>query len=166
MKNDEIKNELEKLKKELAAINNKKIDYSDYSDINVKDILNLIIEERERTNKMLEEISNKIRKLEAVIDSTFEDVSSNDQITIQQNEKEILLSETDTKIVNFIQERGMVTADDVKSYMGYKGKNAASSRLNRLYRDGLLLKYQLGHKVYYKIDAGKATTSLIITPPQ
>ena len=60
----------------------------------------------------------------------------------------------------------MVCADEVKTLMGYKGRNAACTRLNKLYKDGLLDRYQLGHKVYYKYDAGKTTNTLIISPPQ
>ena len=50
--------------------------------------------------------------------------------------------------------------------MSYKGRNAASARLNKLYRIGLLERFQLGHKVYYKFDAGKMASTLIVSPPQ
>jgi hypothetical protein len=60
----------------------------------------------------------------------------------------------------------MACAEDIKKHMSYKGKNAASARLNRLFKEGLLDRYQLGHKVYYKYDAGKTTKTLIVSPPQ
>jgi predicted transcriptional regulator of viral defense system len=78
------------------------------------------------------------------------------------------LSDIDAKIINFVQvqHNGMVCADEVREFMGYKGNNAACARLNKLYKDGLLDRFQLGHKVYYKFDAGKTTNTLIISPPQ
>ena len=57
-------------------------------------------------------------------------------------------------------------SEDIQKRMNYKGRNAASARLNKLYKQGLLERYQLGHKVYYKYNAGKATNPLIISPPQ
>jgi len=60
----------------------------------------------------------------------------------------------------------MACAEDIKREMNYRGRNAASARLNRLHKQGLLDRYQLGHKVYYKYDAGKTTNTLIVSPPQ
>ncbi len=162
----DITEELEKIKQELKAIKgNEQSNNYNKNELNMEQIISLIIEERERTNKMLEEITNKVRKLEELIETSDE----SDEIVVgnyNEEKKEILLSEVDTKIVEFVQNKGMVTADELKIYMNYKGKNAASARLNKLYKMGLLTKYQLGHKVYYKFDAGKATYSVIITPPQ
>ena len=63
-----------------------------------------------------------------------------------------------------IQVKGMACAEDIKNAMSYKGLNAASARLNNLFKRGILQRYQLGHKVYYKYDAGKTTNTLIISP--
>ena len=60
----------------------------------------------------------------------------------------------------------MLCADDIKEKLHYKGRNAACTRLNRLHKAGLLERHQLGHKVYYKYDAGKATKLLILSPPK
>lgn len=68
--------------------------------------------------------------------------------------------------MQIIQISGMSCADDIKKQMSYRGRNAASARLNRLYKIGLLERYQLGHKVYYKYDAGKTADTLIVSPPQ
>ena len=76
------------------------------------------------------------------------------------------ISELDAKILQHIQIKGMSCADDIKKQMNYRGRNAASARLNRMYKQGLLERHQLGHKVYYKYDAGKAAKTLIVSPPQ
>ena len=65
--------------------------------------------------------------------------------------KEILLSNVDEQIVALMRARDMVCAEDVRAHFKYKGKNAASARLNRLYELGLLEKKQAGRAVYYKI---------------
>ncbi len=80
--------------------------------------------------------------------------------------KEIPLSDRDAKIIEFIQQKGMACADDIKSEMQYNGRNAASARLNSLYKIGLLQRYQLGHKVYYKYNADRLTDTMLILPPQ
>ena len=79
---------------------------------------------------------------------------------------EVPLSLLDAKILDFVQTHTMICADDLMKAMNYRGRNAACARLNRLYREGLLERYQLGHKVFYKFDAGKTTNTLIISPPQ
>ena len=48
-----------------------------------------------------------------------------------------------------------------------QGSRVADALLEgKLREKGLLERFQLGHKVYYIYDAGKATNILIISPPQ
>ncbi len=91
----------------------------------------LLIEERRRTNKILEEIRDLLKH--------------NAKREVEE------LSDADEKIVELAQERGMITAEDVKEALGYKGLNAASARLNRLYKMGVLTKIRKGRKVYYSL---------------
>ncbi|MDE1762294.1 MAG: hypothetical protein KGH59_02530 [Candidatus Micrarchaeota archaeon] len=130
-------------------------------------IVKYLFEEREKTNKTLRAISERLRKLE-------EDLSTMDESEPQEMEfapempskKQIPLSRLDAQILTIAQQKELVCADDIKTDMNYKGRNAACARLNRLYRAGLLDRFQLGHKVYFKYDAGKTTNTLIISPPQ
>ena len=62
---------------------------------------------------------------------------------------EVLLSETDEAIVKFIEKEGKATAEDVRKAFNYKGRNAASARLNKLCKEGILLKKYSGKKVYF-----------------
>ncbi len=86
----------------------------------------------------------------------------------QLPQREVPLSEIDARLIQNIQlaRAGMACAEDLKAKMNYRGRNAVSARLNRLYRMGLLERHQLGKKVYYKFDAGKTTNTLIISPSQ
>jgi len=94
-----------------------------------------LLEERENTNRILKNI---LAKLEA-IESRMK----------EPEETEILLPEIDEEILAFVKESGKVTAEDVKNRFNYRGKNAASARLNRLCDSGLLHKKQVGKKVFF-----------------
>src|SRR3989338_1742622 len=100
-----------------------------------------LLEERENTNRILKNILVKLDKLE-------EKTATHETQAIRQQVDEILLPEIDEGIVAFIKEVNKVTAKDVKRKFGYKGTNAASSRLNRLVDAGILTKKQVGKKVF------------------
>ncbi len=127
-------------------------------------LMKYMIEERERTNRKLEELSSKINRLKLAVETIYKDDVESEPMRGVEN-REIPLSGLDGQILDFVQSQQMVCADQIKEFMKYKGRNAACTRLNRLYNMGLLERYQLGHKVYYKY-AGKATNTLIISPPQ
>lgn len=58
-------------------------------------------------------------------------------------------SEKDRLVLEFVEEKGRVCAEDLQEKFDYKGRNAASARLSRLFRDGLLEKTYQGRTVYY-----------------
>lgn len=95
-----------------------------------------LLEERENTNRILKNVLQKLEALEAGKPPA-------------RPEEEPLIPELDEKIVDFVRRRGKATAEDVQAEFGYKGKNGASSRLNRLGTLGLLTKRQVGRKVYF-----------------
>ncbi len=161
-----IEKELLSLKSEIASLSNRS-EKTLSSDDGVGSMLKYIMEEREKTNKILFSITAKIKKIEQDLEQNYaveQEPLYMDQTPISN--REIPLSSLDVKILNFAQSKGMICAEDLKSEMKYKGRNAACSRLNKLYKQGLLERFQLGHKVYYKYDAGKATNTLIISPPR
>jgi hypothetical protein len=151
----EIKEELERLRKEISRLNSDDA----YSD-DVQELIRYMIAERERTNRILASITEKIKELSERLDELDRGPAK------LEKQKEVPLSNTDAKIIEFVQTKGIACADEVKEFMHYKGRNAACARLNRLHMLGLLDRYQLGHKVYYKYDAGKAINTLILSPPQ
>ena len=65
--------------------------------------------------------------------------------------RELMLAPADEQIVSLIRTRGAACAEDVRVNFGYKGKNAASARLNRLFELGILEKAQAGRVVYYRM---------------
>ena len=97
------------------------------------ELLYQLLEERENTNRILKNILQRLEALEKPA----------------RPEEEPMLPELDEKIVDFVKRRGKATAEDVQAEFGYKGKNGASSRLNRLCVLGMLSKRQVGRKVYF-----------------
>ncbi|MGC8478608.1 MAG: winged helix-turn-helix domain-containing protein [Candidatus Micrarchaeia archaeon] len=178
----EIEKELKTIKKylkEVSANSNASKDLilqnekSSETNSNLFALLKYMIDENKKTTMLLKGIAESIGKLEEAISAPVEEEQSGENEihampSVNLNPKEVPLSESDTKIIQAIQlsPHSMACAEDIKAKLGYKGKNGASARLNKLYKMGLLERYQLGKKVYYKYDAGKATNTLIISPPQ
>ncbi len=159
-KTEQLEKELQSLKGELDQLISKKETIPPES--TVPTLIKYMIEERERTNSLLTSITGKIGKLEKEIERLYDEPAYKEG----QYSMEVPLSSLDAKILDFVQTHGMICADDLMKAMNYKGRNAACARMNKLYREGLLERYQLGHKVFYKFDAGKTTNTLIISPPQ
>ena len=99
-----------------------------------------LMEERENTNRLLKNI---LQRLDAIENSRS---PSN---PLSPTSMEDLLPQIDEQIVDFIKEARKATAEEVRSKFNYKGKNAASARLNRLCDIGVLQKRQVGRKMYF-----------------
>jgi hypothetical protein len=165
----ELRNIKEQLEK-LSTINNSKnLEFlkekgkTEETNTNLLSLLKFMVDENRKTTMVLKNISDAISQMNS-------DISNEDEEVVEEKShnttlEEIPLSELDAKIIQFAQIKDMVCADDIKKLMNYKGRNAAAARLTNLYKRNLLKRYQLGHKVYYKFDAGKATNTLIISPP-
>ena len=94
-----------------------------------------LLEERENTNRILKNILARLEAMETGM--------------AKPKETEPLLPEIDEEIMGFVKEHGKATSEDVRNRFNYRGKNAASARLNRLCNIGLLDKKQVGKKVYF-----------------
>jgi predicted HTH transcriptional regulator len=107
-----------------------------------------LTDERENTNRILKNILQKLEALEARQASPESD-TAHMEAAHHPPGMDDLLPEIDEQILAFIREAGKVTAEEVRARFNYKGKNAASARLNRLYGIGVLLKKQVGRKTYF-----------------
>ncbi|MBN2477819.1 hypothetical protein JXB01_00840 [Candidatus Micrarchaeota archaeon] len=99
-----------------------------------------LLEEKENTNRILKTLLQRIEQLE---------IKLGEKPAEKEKTNEILLPSTDEKIVQLIEKSGKATAEDVRKALNYKGKNAASARLNRLCKMNILKKQQVGRKVYF-----------------
>ena len=108
-----------------------------------------LAEEREKTNKLLEQIFDKYDEI--MLKLKTERISENPLTPTPQPHipSTRILPEQDQMIVHLITTRGQISADEVRAELGYKKSNAASQRLNKLFKDGHLRKVQSGRKVLY-----------------
>ncbi|MFH1239879.1 MAG: hypothetical protein V1672_01570 [Candidatus Diapherotrites archaeon] len=106
-----------------------------------------LAQEREQTNKIMEQIGEKLDEINFHLRK--EEVKKKKNGVAENRELVEVLPEQDQMIINLVQENGSVEAKDIKSALGYKGTNAASQRLNKLYKEGYLRKVQSGRKVLY-----------------
>ncbi len=135
-------------------------------------LLKYLMDENKKNTMLMQNISDAINAIAEELEEARRPEPENNEKKKKAAQKrevisrEIPLSDRDAKIVEYIQRKGMACADDIKSEMQYKGRNAASARLNSLYKMGLLQRYQLGHKVYYKYNADRLADTMLILPPQ
>ncbi|MCC7552581.1 hypothetical protein KO317_02860 [Candidatus Micrarchaeota archaeon] len=101
-------------------------------------LLHLLSEERENSNRMFKTIIERLDRIEK-------------ELSNESELKQELLPDVDQKIIDFIKQKEAVCANEVKKQFKYKGVNAASARLNRLCSKELLVKQQVGRKVYFKL---------------
>lgn len=127
-----------------------------------------LLEERKNTNAAIEHMAKQMKVFEEALSYMGQLEESDEVVQRNVSNRELALSALDRKVLEFVQSSpsAMVCAEDLMKHMNYKGKNAACARLMRLCKEGLLDRVQLGHRVYYKFDAGKTTNTLIISPPQ
>lgn len=139
---------------------------ADETGTNLLTLLKYLMEENRKNTMIMKSMQDK---LDALVNAEYYE-QDDQEPTLQENKlvKVQPISGLDAQILQIIQrsDREMACADDIKRQMSYKGRNAASARLNKLHKLGLLDRFQLGHKVYYKFDAGKTTNTLIVSPPQ
>jgi len=151
MTEEEIRNALASISK---AKTRRKSKTKDIDPVTLAAILFARLETQQSTNLILKNLYAKIEKLEAELKELREGKE-----TTKPKQPLELLPEQDKKIIAEIKKRGFASADDIKETLKYKGRNSASSRLNKLYSLGILEKFRVGRKVYYKLhaDAGRTT---------
>ncbi len=169
----DISRELRNIKQELKVLGEHKqaeaqiIDKGAAASANgMLEIIRYMMNENKKTTMLLKSIADAMGRIEsAIVDAAGEQgdgpgAGAEEHTAIH----ELALSELDTNIVETLQIRGLSCADDIKEAMNYSCRNAASARLNKLYKLGIIERHQLGHKVYYRYNAGKAATTLILSP--
>jgi len=173
----ELETELNSIKSQISAMQeNDKLAQgllegkikADETSSNLLTIIKLFMDENRKNTILLKAISDSVGRLESEVGEAglYE---QDDQSAFNPVEDRLSrvqpVSGLDAKILQIVQLKNIACADDVKQELGYKGRNAASARLNKLYQQGLLERHQLGHRVYYKCDPRMADLQ-IVTPPQ
>jgi len=106
--------------------------------------------ERENTNRLLKTLIERLDAKFSEVDARLAMIEKQSApVVAAAGQEEVLLPSVDEEILKFVRERRHVSAEEVRKKFGYKGKNAASARLSRMYDLGLLGKKQVGRAVLY-----------------
>ncbi len=153
----------EKISSEFASVASdfKKLAQASRDPLAVAAMLDRLTEERKSTNLVLKEISRKLEKLDELesrihgLETKMSKASQTSQSAASEALREPqapqppLLPEIDESILGFVRKHGRATAEEVQRKCKYKGANAASARLNGLFKMGLLEKRQVGRNVFF-----------------
>jgi len=115
-----------------------------------------IAEERKSTNLVVREINGKLDKFELLMSKLDEITQGLEKLTAQVNEhpeSQVTseLSERDEEVLAYVREKGRVCANELQEKFDYRGRNAGSARLSKLFKEGELDKNFVGRKVYYTV---------------
>ena len=140
---DPFKNKFdEDFEKLVFDVNYDKEQFEDNGTIGL--LLYRLAKEREKTNTLYEQILRRLDEISSMSRSlTTQPVRESAPMT------QGVLSDIDDRIIDFVKKTGKVDAKTVQEKFGYKGQNAASARLNGMFKAGLLLKGRAGKKVLY-----------------
>ena len=106
-----------------------------------------LAQEREQTNKELQKIYNKVDEI--MLELKTKNSSQAAQEITAEGRKYQILPEQDQKILTIIEQKGPASALEIQQALNYKCLNAASQRLNSLFKQNMLKKVQSGKKVLY-----------------
>ena len=101
------------------------------------------------------DVLDEIKKLNTRIDwieGKFEESKSKGVKEEDINRSEEWLSPRDQEIINYIREHSRASAEEIKEKFKYKGSNAATNRMNNLYRQGVLKKQRVGRIMYFALS--------------
>lgn len=116
-------------------------------------MLYTIATEKKSSNLMIRSINGKFDNLMEKLEKLNNQLTElNEKLGQREAKKEkgsALLSERDQEILDFVSKKKRVCADEIKAKFAYRGRNAASARLSKLFKEGLLEKNYAGRKVYY-----------------
>ena len=121
--------------------------------VEIAAMLYSIAEEKKSSNLIVRDINGKFDKILGKLDEISQRLSEmHVNIPAEDTEKRdqiFELSDRDREVLDFVSSNGRVCADDVQRKFKYRGRNAASARLSKLFRDKMLEKVYVGRRVYY-----------------
>ncbi|MFH1257445.1 MAG: hypothetical protein ABIG96_02985 [Candidatus Micrarchaeota archaeon] len=120
-------------------------------------LMHKLSEERSSTNMLFKELNTKLDRLLAFEDRIkglekkleMKESAAAETVAPHATREALMLPEIDESIFKYVKNKGKVCAEQVQMKFKYKGTNAASSRLNRLVKEGILRKMQVGRKVFF-----------------
>ncbi len=118
-----------------------------------------IASEKKSYNLVVRDINAKFDQLAVKLDriaTLLEQINQKkEETTAVRRSENMDISDRDREILDYVRTSKRVCADDVQDRFHYKGRNAASARLHRLYRDNVLEKVHAGRNVYYTLRSNE-----------
>jgi predicted HTH transcriptional regulator len=109
-----------------------------------------IAEEKKSSNLVVRDINSKLDLLTLKLEQlskTLEKFSRYLEKTESRPNRNV--SERDKEVINFVKQNRNISAKELQGKFKYRGRNAASARLSKLFKEGLLKKTYAGREVYY-----------------
>ncbi|MEM4133786.1 MAG: hypothetical protein QXO35_01865 [Candidatus Micrarchaeia archaeon] len=122
-------------------------------------LMYLSVKEKENTNRLLKNIYARLDQLEEKLKQMEQKLSSVGTVP-SNSAPALLLSSVDQKIIDYIKENGPSSAETIQKVFAYKGRNAASARLNKLATFGYLVKQRAGKVIYYAYPDNQSEANL------
>jgi len=111
-------------------------------------LMYLSVKEKENTNRLLKNIYARLDQIEEKLKQMEQKLGSVGTVP-SQSAPALLLSSVDKKIIEYIKKNGPCSAEIIQKEFSYKGRNAASARLNKLATFGHLIKQRAGKVIFY-----------------
>ncbi len=118
-------------------------------------MLYTLAEERKSSNLVIRDINAKFDNILAKLDdisNRLHKFESRQEAHVEEHNA-VELSDRDREIMDYVIKNKRACADDLQEKFNYRGRNAASARLSKLFRDKMLEKIYVGRKVYYQCKA-------------
>ncbi len=169
-----VEKELQRIRKQIEAVRTDKTAealesiMAKETSTGLASIIKMVADQNAANTLILKRMSENLVRIEQELSGDYyaQDDRVENPTETDRPSKMIPVSSLDARILQLVQVKGMACADDVQKEMGYKGRNAACARLNKLCIIGLLERHQLGHKVYFKYREGHDAKTLFFSPPQ
>jgi predicted HTH transcriptional regulator len=110
-----------------------------------------IAEEKKSSNLVVRDINTKIDTLILKMEHLTKTLDKlNKYLEGEESKPTHDISERDTEVINYVKHQKKISARELQDKFKYKGRNAASARLSKLFKEGMLEKTYLGREVYYQ----------------
>ncbi|HHQ44589.1 MAG TPA: hypothetical protein ENN13_00440 [Candidatus Altiarchaeales archaeon] len=118
----------------------------DSQSMTLASMLYSIAQEKKSTNLIVRDINAKFDRIIGRLENLEAKIEETHTQSAQAG-----LTTRDQELLDYVRSSGEVCADMVKNQFNYRGTNAASGRLNKLFKEGVLQKTQKEGKIYYSL---------------
>jgi predicted HTH transcriptional regulator len=109
-----------------------------------------IAEEKKSSNLVVRDINTKLDNVLIKLEQLTKTLEKfNNQLENKKIPQQRDVSERDNEVISYVKQKNKISAKELQDKFKYKGRNAASARLSKLYKEGIFEKTYIGREVYY-----------------